>query len=845
MISQGSWDELCSLFLELEGDAGCLYLNMKETSLSFDIEGFDGGIGSRHIGNHIEITYQGCPVMGFDATELVARDFTIASLLLAGLQGKTVAALCYTRPSRVSEVKRKIRDGGYQALSHHPGGRRAKLVGSDLSQVRKLRRSGQTIREISEKFKVSPACVFKAVKGIPHGGEPQQETLDGVDEPLVDSSTRAEVENTLMTEALCEHEPQVKDSQLPEVEDFVETFIEVPAEDRSLAEDAVFADDEMLVEDAMLTDDEALAEDAVFADDEMPVEDDVEIPSEARFSPEPTMSSADSAPELPYDQPEELLPGQPLPAGPAEHSCRYAGTLLIIAAVRVLGLFRALNEAHVVRPGKSLYKSGQALVALLAAWASGFGSLEAMHERDARGLGVVLGLERSPSVRTLHRAIAQMVVAFNPIKWGIALLRGLKAAVGMVPRIFGVDGHFKPYFGKERIDKGYNTKRRIAERGLSDVLIHDEQGRIWSGVEVGAGDRLSEHLQSSARRLRRQLGIGAQVVLGFDTGGFCFVKFDALDRENLYYIGWVPATVKLPDLLSIAPPEDGVGEQRFEHADLSADHHARLLVRRDGEALVPALTNLPETVSAREAVEMLKKVRGAQENDIKSARSFAHIDRLVDRGSPRRAPDDRLVDNPIRAELVEKRRQVRVQLKELSQSEPISAKDHARLDGKLFIAEATEGILNHKISGLPVKVPRVEMEPDAKRAWLKTKNRSLLQPLKYVLANGRRWLLSELGRALAPSDHEWDQNAMNRTLESLIRAPGTVCFGTDQVQVTLDLPLPPQPHARLALGLVDLDKCGLLFADGRRRVVFRLAPRPTRQALPSAQAPHICAENSK
>jgi len=38
-----------------------------------------------------------------------------------------------------------------------------------------------------------------------------------------------------------------------------------------------------------------------------------------------------------------------------------------------------------------------------------------MHERDARGLGVVLGLERSPSVRTLHRAIAQMVDTYDPI----------------------------------------------------------------------------------------------------------------------------------------------------------------------------------------------------------------------------------------------------------------------------------------------------------------------------------------------------------------------------------------------------------------------------------------------
>ena len=358
-----------------------------------------------------------------------------------------------------------------------------------------------------------------------------------------------------------------------------------------------------------------------------------------------------------------------------------------------------------------------------------------------------------------------MVAAFNPVEWLAALLQGLIAAVGKVPKIFGVDGHFKPYFGKEPIDKGYNTKRRLAERGLSDVLIHDEQGRIWSGVEVGAGDRLSQH-------------------------------------------------------------------------------RARLLVQRDGDALLPALTNLTESVGAAEAMKMLRQVRGVQENDIKATRSFAHIDRLVDRGQARRAPDDRPVKNLVRAELVKKRRQARAQLKELSQSEPISAKDRARLAGKQFVAEAKEGILSHRIRGMPAKVPRVELEPEAERAWLKTKNRSLLQPLKYLLANGRRWLLSALGSALAPSDHDWDQTTTARTLEALIRAPGTVRFGTDEVQVTLDLPLPPQPHARLAQGLVDLDKYGLLFVDGRRRLMFRLAPRPTRQALPSAGVLQEPPENS-
>jgi hypothetical protein len=148
-------------------------------------------------------------------------------------------------------------------------------------------------------------------------------------------------------------------------------------------------------------------------------------------------------------------------------------------------------------------------------------------------------------------------------------------------------------------------------------------------------------------------------------------------------------------------------------------------------------------------------------------------------------------------------------------------------------AEFKEALLSHQMKEVPKKVPRYELEPEAQRAWLKTRNRSLLQPLKYLLANARRWLLIVLGASLAPSDADCDATTVGRTLEALIRAPGSVRFDQRQVVVTLELPLPPQPHKRLACGLEALDSLGLQFNDGRA-VVFRLAPRPTHDSLPSA-----------
>lgn len=748
---------------------------MDETTLKFDIEGFDGGIESRHVGKRIEIAYQGLPVMAFEVGDLTARDWTIASLLEAGLKGRTVAALCHTSPAQVSMVRKLVRQDGHDALIHGRPGRRKKLTGSRLKRAMELRRQGSSVRDIGEELGVSASTAARAVQGIARGEGEQQAILAGVGAP------------PSMDDAPTSDEPSCETPSLEATESSDET--------------------------------ESTGTGHV-------------------VEPDSPVASVEQSTSPEEDVPRELLPAWPLPDGPAEHPCRYAGTLLICAAVQMLGLFDASREAWVRRPKKSFYDAQQAVVALVSAWAAGFVSLEAMHERDARALGVVLGLERSPSVRTLHRAIRQMVERFDPIALGVQLLRGLIAAVGKVPRIFGVDGHFKPYFGKERIDKGYDTKRRMVLRGISDVLVHDEQGRIWLGAEVDAGDALYMHLPSSARKLRAELDGDEQVVLGFDRGGWCFETFRELNQAGFGYVAWVPNTVKTPELSTIAPEQDGVGEQLFVHKSLGEGHRARLLVQRDGEALVPAMTNLSEKVSAEEALEMLRRVRGMQENDIKAARAFAHIDHLADRGSARRARDDRPVDNPVHQELSKKRREVRDRLKDLERRSPTSKQERANHTGATLMAELEKALLNHRLHGVSSKVPRYELEPEAQRAWLKTRNRSLIQPLKYVLANARRWLLSALGPSLAPSDEDWDATAVGRTLEALIHAPGTVRFGQRQVVVTLELSLPPKPHERLARGLDSLAEMGLRFSDRRRSVVFRLAPRPTRDSLPSAASHH-------
>jgi transposase len=528
---------------------------------------------------------------------------------------------------------------------------------------------------------------------------------------------------------------------------------------------------------------------------------------------------------------EELVAGAALASGPDEHSCRYAGTLLICAAASAIGVLSALDAARVVRPAEAVYDARQIVVALLAAWGAGHASLESMHDRDARALGAILGLERSPSVRTLHRALAQMSMRHDPIELGASLMRGVLAARLPEQLWFGVDGHFKAYSGKEPIDKGWDSKRRLATKGLSDVFITDAHGFTWSTHAIPAGSGLAQHLGESAHALRSILGCERPIVLAFDRGGFDFDVLDALDRDGFYYVSYIPATVTLPDLVTVAPAEEGVGEIAWVHGRLH--HRARLIAERDGKAIIPMVTNLPTLVDAVMLVQQLRTLRGAQENSFKAARSFAHLDRLVDRGGATHAPDDRLVPNPTRAALKNDKQKVAAHLAELASETPSSgARSQKEINHDRFWTEVSAHRIDRSLRAADAKVPRVTIEPDALRAHLKTRHRLLLQPLKLAADNARRWLIGTLGTALAPTDKPHDASAIARTLLALLRAPGSLRFEDHQVTVTLLLPLPPTPHARLAAALVALDHHTLLFTDGRRRLRFRLAPRPTRRDIP-------------
>jgi hypothetical protein len=731
----------------------------------------------REAGEDVLLLCRGLAVASFRKGESVGRDVAIATLVRVGRGLKTdeIAKLCDASHGWVCCVRERLAEGGFdRVVERARRGPERRIHGAQEARMLAMRAAGTSLREIAVALGVSKSLIGIEIKR-------RKPATRMVQEDLPAAPTRAP-------------EPAVVDAAA------VQSSGAVGAP-RAAQEGATTPPLDMCSDSASVVGEVATAIEGFEA----------------------------AEPAMPVVM--ELGAGVPLESGPAEHSCRYAGAVLLCAAASALGVFSALDLGHVRRPVSALYDAHQVTMALLAAWGAGYGSLEAMHERDARALGVILGLQRSPSVRTLHRAIVQMRERIDPIELGAALTRGVLSARLPERLWFGLDGHFKAYSGDEPIDKGWDSKRRLASKGIADVFVTDADGFTWAAQPVPAGASLSQHIGETSKKLRSVLGSERPIVVTFDRGGFDFDVLDALDKAGFFYVGYVPGSVKLPDLASIAPAEDGAGEVAWAHERLH--HRARLIAERDGTALIPVATNLPTFGDTSIVVHELRVHRGAQENSFKAARAFVHIDRLVDRGGASRAPDDRLIPNPARTVLKSDQRQAATRIAELGKQTPTtSGRSRTEINHDRFWAEFERLQIERKLKDAPAKVPRVTIEPDAQRATLRTRNRLLLQPLKLTDDNARRLLLGMLGNALAPSDNAYDMTAIARTLLALLCAPGTVRFDDAVVTVTIELPLPPAPHARLAAALVELDSRGLLFTDGRRLVRFRLAPRPTRADVP-------------
>jgi hypothetical protein len=124
-------------------------------------------------------------------------------------------------------------------------------------------------------------------------------------------------------------------------------------------------------------------------------------------------------------------------------------------------------------------------------------SNEQLRYRPPGELGLLLGLDRIPEVRTLRAKIKDLSRQEQVEQWSAVLSREWMAADPEAVGTLYVDGHVRVYHGSQtQLPRRYVSRERLCLRGLSDYWVNDQQGRPFFVISTPFTSGLLEMLRS-------------------------------------------------------------------------------------------------------------------------------------------------------------------------------------------------------------------------------------------------------------------------------------------------------------------------------------------------------------
>ncbi|MBI1873335.1 MAG: helix-turn-helix domain-containing protein, partial [Acidobacteria bacterium] len=423
-------------------------------------------------------------------------------------------------------------------------------------------------------------------------------------------------------------------------------------------------------------------------------------------------------------RPEE--PARPIPAiaaTPGGTPSRYAGAMLLHVALTQLRLWHVFAERG-AQIGRTALTVEQIVGMVALGFALRLGSIERFKTACARDFGLLLGLRAVPCVQTLRMHLVALAESVAPE----AIMRALLAASVQLEPVWEhadyVDGHFSPYAGQEPVGKGWNAKRRLAEPGHTDVHVHDATGRALFFLNRPLNDSLVKVLPDIVQEIRAVAPEG-RVLLVFDRGGYSGAAFRALTKQHIGFITYLKgrkARRRFPsdrftrrwwqfdDPAGIRTPRRHVYRLYERGTRIRGAGVVRTLVMEDADGQIPVLTNCDQMAPAK--VVHLLRLRWRQENSFKYLSTHYGIEQIIQYGATT-APDDRMVDNPVRARLrqhiAELRATLVFQAADVGQAvlDGASAKAAAPTDTRHAArkVEARLARLEHRLEQTPTKVP--------------------------------------------------------------------------------------------------------------------------------------------
>ena len=479
----------------------------------------------------------------------------------------------------------------------------------------------------------------------------------------------------------------------------------------------------------------------------------------------------------------------------AAEAVRYGGALLALPALLTLGLLDAGEQSYGMLK-KAFYGLRATLLVLAFMALLRIRTPEQLHGHPPGELGMLLGLDRAPEVKTLRRKLWELALRQRATHFSQALaerwVRENAEAVGLLY----IDGHVRPYHGTAHtLPETYVTRRRLCMPATTDLWVQQTDAQPLFVVTAPANDDLLAMLRREILPEVRRLVGERRVTLAFDREGWSpkFFRdiqqqgFDVLTYRRGPYAAWPQRDFRL-----VTGAVDGrtvsytLAERAVEVVPGFRMREVRRLCDSGHQtAIVTTRTDLTIEVVAYRMFE-----RWTQENFFRYMRQHFALDALVTYAVEPADPE-RTVPNPERKAVRQQLAEARTTLQTLEQQYGQRARDnregerptmrgfkiaHAELGQQIRAQEAQCAALEAQLRAVPARVAINTVLPEAEIVRLAPEAKHLTDTIKMLAYRAETALVHALAPHYARTEDEGRALIREMLLASADLLPGEGCL---------------------------------------------------------------------
>ena len=218
-----------------------------------------------------------------------------------------------------------------------------------------------------------------------------------------------------------------------------------------------------------------------------------------------------------------------------------AGLLLAIPALQATGLLPCATTVFGCLPN-GFYGLDTMLIEGVLRALAGEPRAEGATRVDPHALGRILGLDRSPEVKTIRRKITALAATGRADELLAAMaathVARLDASDPDLLAVFYVDGHVRAYQGARKVAKTHLSRLKFPAPATVETWVSDAAGDPVLVVMAQPGASLAMELRALLPDLRRAVGDTRRVLVGFDRGGWSPALFAHMDAAGFDVLTW-------------------------------------------------------------------------------------------------------------------------------------------------------------------------------------------------------------------------------------------------------------------------------------------------------------------